>query len=208
MTSLQDASHSKRKNVETENEESNIAHPPRKRVRIAQDHDKESSKESSNRPHDMDAPIEAILTINSLISERRSLNTPSKDEDALLGSPCSADYGCDPSIVEGAVGSDDSDGISTPPMLTLPPPGTEGPNQRQVVDQAFPENTRYMLNTNPDIWDRGQPSYALEPSDTFYYSDDDEYEYGVVLSSPEIGGEGSLALTLNQTRNAITNAYK
>lgn len=202
-----EVSRSKRKNVETEKEQSDIAQPLRKRIRITQDH----GKEPSSRPQNMHAPIQPALATNELIEEPRLLDTLSKNGNTFLRSPRSADGSCDPGIMEGVPGSDDSNRDPSPLRpLILPPPALRGLNQRQVVDQAFPDNMRYTLNSNPDMWSRGQPSYAAaDYPDTVDFSDD-ESEFGVELSSPEMGREGSLALldmAVIQTRNAIPKAY-
>lgn len=198
-----EVSRSKRKNVETEKEQSDIAQPLRKRIRITQDH----GKEPSNRSQNMHASIQPAITTNELIEESRLLDTLSKNENTLLRSPRSADDSCDPSIMEGVPGSDDSNRVPSPLRpLTLLPPVFWGPNQGQVVDQAFPDNMRYVLNSNPDMWSRGQPSYAADSPDTIDFSGD---EFGE-LSSPEIGREGSLThldMAVIQTRNAIPKAY-
>lgn len=189
--------------METEKEQLDETKPYRKRIRITQYHG--DCDESSSRLHNVHALIEPAVTITSLIDEPHSHNTPLEDGGALLLGPRGADNSQNPSTVQGVLGSNESNGVVNRSMpLLFPPP--EGPNQHQVGNQSFPSNARYILNSNHDMWDRGRPYYALDSLDTTDSSDDDT-EYGVVMSSPKIG-EGSLAPTLNQTRNAITYAYK
>lgn len=149
--------------------------PAKKRLRIAQDND----REPSNSQRDMVSPTKPELSVSPLIEEPPLSDTPSNDGDTMLRSSCSVDDGCDPNVAEDVPDSDNNDESLSPlqPLTppTTPPPIPDRQNQCQKSDEAFPDQNEQEVKESPDMRGRDQPYKASSAWDFLDYPNIDEF---------------------------------